>query len=393
MLLEWYEKNYILYGLLGVCALGFLLRFMSNLYYRYLVKASENVGETTSKLFKQMKMKYDACYKIKLFVHNVDMFVDKQGFQMRFCGIRLSTWDNLCGQIRAFVLFASALIGIWAFSKDCGQTVIIENILFSFTAVAFFYLVDKLMNEPLKQRMIHTNLVDYFENYLSACKELERSHPELMEAFREEFHKIEQVKKASDKKISKDKVAKHKVKNASKKQKGSALEETTTDELDRRREARKRKEELKKELAMKREEEQRKLELARLEEEKRRIEEKKERIAKLREEERLRAERMKEEIRIREEKRRLEATRREEEKRIALEKKREEERRYKEGSDKSSGMKEEMKEEANNVTDFVAATCEEALTDNNHEIYEAITERLSPEEQKLIEDVLKEFLV
>ena len=46
-----------------------------------------------------MRMKYETCYKLNIPVNNVDTFVDKNLTKYRFCGLLLSTWENISGQV------------------------------------------------------------------------------------------------------------------------------------------------------------------------------------------------------------------------------------------------------------------------------------------------------
>ena len=101
-----YVNDIIIYTYVGLCGLGLLIRLIVNLVYKHLVKESDNLGETKNKMLKHIKMKFETCFRLKIGVHNVDTFVDKNVLKYRFCGLLLSTWDNFCGQ----VLFLNLLI-------------------------------------------------------------------------------------------------------------------------------------------------------------------------------------------------------------------------------------------------------------------------------------------
>lgn len=426
MFLKWYENYWMMYTLIGGCALGLFLRLISNLYYRYLVKATKNVTETKNKMLKKMKLKFDTCYQLGIGVHNVDSFVDKQGYYIKFCGVLLSTWDNICGQIRTIILSVTVMLGALALYLKCGQAVVMYTSFVSISCLLFFYVVDKWMDTPLKQKMIRANLSDYFENYLQVRLEKEVDNPELVKRFQEYYMKETVGNLAVDETIEEERTqdgsgkSKRKNRKERKAKKAELKEAENRDELNRRREARKKKEELKKEIQKKREEEHRKLELARIEEERRRLELKRKRLAEMKEEEVSRAERLREEMKILEQ-RRKEDRKRKEEKRGKSEQEqlhkvmeaeekmeeikagvvedREEQSIYSQSSSEiekkkqreSKEIETKTEETSQDKTDAEIAASFEVNDEIKQRSFDAITKKLSKEEQQLIEDVLKEL--
>ena len=261
-----YEENIIMYVFAGLCGLGILVRLIVNLVYGHLVKESENPAETKNKLLKLMKMRFEACYKAKIGVNNVDTFVDKSVLKYRFCGVLLSTWDNFSGQVLFLNLLIVPISTIFGVVYDCGQKLILFTGAVGILSSAILILVDKSINLSAKKRILRLNLLDYLENFCKVRLEQEVFHPEVYEQIRREFEQVTEAKKQ---------VVPSK----------EAVKDDSKEELSRRREARKQKEEEKKLEVKRREEEQRKLEEARKEEERRRLEEKRQLAAKRREEE------------------------------------------------------------------------------------------------------------
>ncbi len=384
-----YEENIIMYVFAGLCGLGLLVRLIVNLVYRHLVKASENPAETKNKLMKLMKMRFEACYKAKIGVNNVDTFVDKSVLKYRFCGVLLSTWDNFSGQVLFLNLLIVPISAVFGVAYDCGQQLVLLTGAVGILSSAILILVDKSINLPAKKRILRLNLLDYLENFCKVRLEQEVFHPELYEQIRKEF---EQVAEAKRQVVSSKEEAKDEAK----------------DELNRRKEARKRKEEEKKLAAQRREEEQRKLEEARKEEEKRRLEEKRQIAAKRREEE-LR--------RIEEERLALEA-RRAELKKQALEKQHnlkkdsaiekelilhslEEElkpsqnrtdmNKVMQGMDEIAASNEKIKKEKVELMEEEKKAATQDIIKNSKPRSKARNNTADVQEEKLIEDVLKEF--
>ncbi len=293
MIQNLFEREIVIYTYGALGGLGLLIRLMVNLVYKHLVKESDNVGETKNKTLKHMKMKFETCFKLKIGVNNVDTFVDKTILRYRFCGLLLSTWDNLCGQVLFANLLVVPVLTVFGVFYKCGQDKILFSGAVGILSCAILILVDKSMNLASKKKMVRINLLDYLENFCKVRMEQEANSPELIEQQRREFLQAAEANKQisaasstlSDKEVSKD-------------------------ELSRRREVKLKKDEEKRLQAAKKEEEQRKIEEARKEEERQRLEERKLQAARRREEERLKLE---------EEKEALEA-RRAELKRKALEK-------------------------------------------------------------------------
>lgn len=393
-----YDNNIIIYTYAGLCGLGLLLRLIVDLVYKHLVKESDNLGETKNKMLKHVKMKFETCYKLKIGVNNVDTFVDKSILKYRFCGLLLSTWDNVCGQVLFLNLLIVPLIAVYGVIYDCGQ----EHILFTgsvgILSSAVLILVDKSINLNAKKKILRLNLLDYLENFCKVRLEQEAEHPELTSQLRREYIQATETVKQTGAAVTPE-----------------SEKTITKDELNRRKEIRLKKEEEKRQLAAKKEEEHRKAEEARKEEERRRQEEKKLAAARRREEERLR---------IEEERQALEA-RREELKRKAEEKQRSLEQKKKQELNKDKilqSLEEELKpSDIKTDMDKLMEGLEEIAAEKERAVQvkaeieaqekeKQIKEKSQPEsikakassskvknqtmsvqEDKLIEDVLKEF--
>ena len=384
-----YEENIIMYVFAGLCGLGIMVRLIVDLVYRHLVKESENPAETKNKLLKLMKMRFEACYKAKIGVNNVDTFVDKSVLKYRFCGVLLSTWDNFSGQVLFLNLLIVPISAVFGVAYDCGQQLVLLTGAVGILSSAILILVDKSINLPAKKRILRLNLLDYLENFCKVRLEQEVFHPELYEQIRKEFEQVAEAKRQVG--ISKE-----------------ATKDEAKEELNRRKEARKRKEEEKKLAAQRREEEQRKLEEARKEEEKRRLEEKRQLAAKRREEELRRIE----EERLALEARRAELKKQAQEKQHNLKKdsaldkelilhsleeelkpsqKRTDMNKVMQGLDEIAATNEKKKQEKAELMEEEKKAATQDVIKNAKPRTKARNNTADVQEEKLIEDVLKEF--
>ena len=266
-----YNQNILIYIYAGLCGLGLFVRFILELIHIRLVSESDNLGATKNKTLKHMKMKFETCYKLKIGVNNVDTFVDKNILRCRFCGVLISTWENLSGQVLLLNFLIVPVSTVFGVLFDCGQDEIINAGAVGILTGSILILVDRIVNLSAKKRVIRLNLMDYLENFCKVRLEQEAFHPELLEQYRKEYFQTAEVNKQ--------------VSAAA-----TLTKDDSKSEINRRREARLRKEEEKRALQLKREEEQKRIEEVRKEEEKRKLEERKRLAAKRREEELLKLE-------------------------------------------------------------------------------------------------------
>jgi len=357
-----YDNNIIIYTFAGLCGLGLLVRFILDLVYIYLVRETDNLGLTKNKMLKHMKMRFETCYRLNIGVKNVDTFVDKNLTKHRFCGILLSTWENFSGQVLLLSFLIIPISAIFGVVFDVEREKILYTGAVGILAGAALILADKMTNLSVKKQRIRINLLDYLENFCKVRLEHEALQPEKLEQFRKEYLSV-----IGEKNPDAEAMKKREEKKA------------------RRLEKRKQKEEEKKLRALKKQEEQKRLEQARKEAELKRLEERKKLAAKRREEEMKRLQKEQEELK----------TRREELRRMAEEKQRLKELRQQEKEEKERllmKMEEELYAKKKDEEKQVLESIEEAAAELEKTGYKGLDLTvMTPEEEKLIEDVLREF--
>jgi hypothetical protein len=368
MIQKIYNDNIIIYTFAGLCGLGILIRFILNMVYIYLVKESDRMGSTNNKLLKHMKMKFETCYKLNIGVNNVDTFVDKSLTKYKFCGILLSTWENISGQVLLLSFLIIPISAVFGVVFEISREQILLTGAVGVLTGAALILVDKMTNLSVKKQMIRLNLLDFLENFCKVRLEHELSQPEKFELYRMEYMTAIASKAQNDK-----------------------AEPDNKEELNRRQEARRRKEEEKRLKALRREEEQKRIEEARREEERRKQEERRQLAAKRRDEELRRLQEENEALMMR----------REELRRKAEEKQRQNEKKLREKEEKKkilNTMEEEIRaakkaeeKEILESIEEVAAEMEDTNKASEKNQKQINLPAMSPEEEKLVEDVLREF--
>ncbi len=375
-----FNRNILIYIYAGLCGLGLVVRFILELVHINLIKESDNLGETKNKTLKHMKMKFETCYKLKIGVNNVDTFVDKNILRYRFGGVFLSTWENLSGQVLLLSFLIVPISTVFGVIFDCGQDRIINAGAVGILAGSILLLVDKILNLQTKKKLIRLNLLDYLENFCKVRLEQETFHPEAMEQYRKEYFQTAEANKQTS-------------------AAATLIKDDTKSELTRRREARHKKEEEKKALAMKRDEEQKRIDQVRKEEEKRKMEERKKIAARRREEELLKLEEEREAL----ERRRAEMKKKAEDKLQVVDKKQhraeENNKLLKSIEDEFAAAKkpdnmEELEKGMDEIAADLDATMKEKTEKETQPLQETVKAKprgMNTQEEKLIEDILKEF--
>ncbi|HKL80404.1 MAG TPA: hypothetical protein VJ888_08225 [Mobilitalea sp.] len=378
-----FSQNIIIYILAGLCGLGLITRLILDLVYIYLVHESDNLGATKNKLLKHIKMKFETCYKLKIGVNNVDTFVDKNVLRYRFCGVLLSTWESFSGQLLLISFLIVPISTVFGVMFECGQDLILRTGAVGILTGSILILVDKIINLATKKQVIRLNLMDYLENFCKVRLEQEAFRPELLEQYRREyFHVVE-----------------------SKKQTSATIVQTKEDpknELNRRREARQRKEEERKALALKREAEQKKIELARKEEEQKKLEERRKAAARRREEELLKLKEEKEALEIRRAELKKKAEGKQQQNDLKQQAAKEEHKALHSLEELAEASKPQEIDLMQGMDE--SAACKEKTDKNvienttieNKPIHKEPDSKgkgtnISPQEEKLIEDILKEY--
>lgn len=180
---EWYDNNYITYGLLAIAAYGILIKCIVALIYKGLLKASDTMGTSGNKLMKLLRMKFETCYKLKIGVKNVDSFVDKYIYKYRFMGILLYTWESIGGQVLIISMLAGTVAVVTAIAGQCGQVAMLSTLLASICACALLVTAESMLNLPMKRKVLRVNIIDYLDNFLKARLENEYLHPEELDAY------------------------------------------------------------------------------------------------------------------------------------------------------------------------------------------------------------------
>ncbi len=149
----------------GITIVAVLLRLILSENYGRLVKASSSMTEVKKKWLRLLKRKFEKMYEVGIGVHNIPVFVDKYINQRKILGIYISAWESVNGQ--AFLLCGviaagTLLLGIY---YKLEQAIILPTVMIALGCMAFIQLVDNFCRLEEKKKQLNRNLIHYFENY------------------------------------------------------------------------------------------------------------------------------------------------------------------------------------------------------------------------------------
>jgi len=184
---ELFDRYVFLYIMGGLCAFGVIIKLFLLIAYSRMIKASDSMSNTKKRWMKQMKLKFETCYQLKIGVNNVDVFVDKYVNRRKFCGILLSTWERISGQTISLCLLTGSISGVLGILYDCGWKQTLFTFFTGLWTSLIVIIVDNIVNIKDHRTLLHLNLNDYFENYLKVRLEREHFYPEQLTKYNQEY--------------------------------------------------------------------------------------------------------------------------------------------------------------------------------------------------------------
>lgn len=178
MVRELLEQQVFMYVMLALGGLGIIAKLLLLPVYTSLVRASFHMPDTGNRLFKLMRLKFQACYELKISVHNVERFVDKYFLNHKFCGICLHTWRKFSSQMAFLCMCIGAASGVLGVMEECSTRLILEHAGIGLLSGALLYVLDGLCAFDFKQEQMKVNAIDFFDNFLKSRLETQYFYEE-----------------------------------------------------------------------------------------------------------------------------------------------------------------------------------------------------------------------
>ncbi|TCT12280.1 hypothetical protein EDC18_11252 [Natranaerovirga pectinivora] len=156
----------ILVGIVGIIAL-----LISNTVYSTLLKESKDVGFSESKLLKNIKLKYENCYKLELYIHEVEAFIDKNLYGKKIFKIPIYFWENIALETMYICMilgFLGSLINVTYYIQNNILPIINGLIpgIVGFTMATVLLIIKTFVAVETKKNVFYSNVKDYLQNIL-----------------------------------------------------------------------------------------------------------------------------------------------------------------------------------------------------------------------------------
>ena len=162
---EWIQKQYVVAGIAAVCLVSMLVKCLIRYKYRAMLREVQDMGHSKHKLVKSMVMKFDACYKLKMGVPNVSLFVKKYLWHYRMMGLYMKTWENINGFCLVIVMAGSMASGIFAMMQGMSAAIVFSQLLAGVFATGVLLLIEYIANTSNLFDMLQVDITDYLSEY------------------------------------------------------------------------------------------------------------------------------------------------------------------------------------------------------------------------------------
>lgn len=172
---------WILYVMMGICAVGVISRLWLAGIYSGLLKDVQYTKEPKKKLMKQMKEKYETCYRLSKGMSNVEAFLVRNLYGYRFMGMTLGGIQKISGQAFFLCLLIGGLSASYTYAY--GMPLEITGI-YSASAIGMATLlvyINCIFDVRGRQTVLEAGIVDYLQNYYSAVLDKRREDRETKE--------------------------------------------------------------------------------------------------------------------------------------------------------------------------------------------------------------------
>lgn len=160
---EWLLQGNGLYVQAILGALGIVNRLVVQSCLRHMTVQTEKGNNSRNRILQQIKGRFENIYRMNHGIEQMEAFVQKQIYLLRFCGLRLSTWKVISDQTLLAVLLFGAASGVYCWQNESG-TQAIQYLLFGALVVivqCFCYLWADIGR---RERELVVNLEDYLGN-------------------------------------------------------------------------------------------------------------------------------------------------------------------------------------------------------------------------------------
>lgn len=163
---ELLKGDIIKYGIIIATVFSVIIKVIQTFIYIRLMEESENIPASRNKLIKQMKLKFENCYKLNLGVNNVHIFVDKYMYKHKIGGISMYHLNRIPIVLGWLCAVAGIVSGLICYLENYSVKIGSLYEIYGIGCVLVLKLADVILDTGHKKNVAYTNLVDFFENSL-----------------------------------------------------------------------------------------------------------------------------------------------------------------------------------------------------------------------------------
>lgn len=160
------ETNALMYIMVGIGVLGILSKLILVSLYSKLMKDAENMSMAKTRLMKQMKLKFENCYRLNLGVKNVTVFVDKYLHKYKILGISLHRMGGIMDLSMMICVFLGGFGSVYKFFNGYTLEYAVKSFVLGVLLVILLFVLDTLIDTDYMQEVLIISIQDYLENYL-----------------------------------------------------------------------------------------------------------------------------------------------------------------------------------------------------------------------------------
>lgn len=165
-MMEYLERGYVLYAMLGICVICVLGKLIANGTYKRLIRQAENMASAKDSFLKRLKLKYESTYRLNEGVNNVPAFVEKNLYQYKKMGITLRRLESLAIHGALLCLLAGVCATLAAFWYQTEIRTMILQFAVGIILGLVLVFADSVMDTGTKRDALLANICDYLENIL-----------------------------------------------------------------------------------------------------------------------------------------------------------------------------------------------------------------------------------
>lgn len=188
---QFFEEYNMVFAIAAVGCLTIGMKSIAAIIYFGLIREAEQMGSTKNKKMKSFIAKFEAVYKLKMEIHNVECRVKNFMYNLHVLGTSLNGWKNigLYGGIISTLMFGVDIVAGLNYEMS-GRWFIVNALTYAAT-VLLIASSELVLQNRRKHKQLYVQMLDYAENTLKSHLEKEYLRSEETMAYQREYFEPE----------------------------------------------------------------------------------------------------------------------------------------------------------------------------------------------------------